>query len=376
MGGDAAGPPPARFTMLVTNDDALVIKADDTRIGDGDAEDIAREVFKYGLLAFSPHRAMDDPRSGPRGLGQSQVGTALLERRPELAAEEFGQGLFRDEEGVARRIPVVAVIGDATSGDQAVDVGMKEKLLRPRMQDGKHTNRAADVAWVTSEFDDGLRSGLHQHGVAVTLVGTQDLPEFLGHGHSDVEVAGWQHLGLARFKPALGLVSMAFWTTPILAGVIREDLGGTFVAVPEMSAESLGAAGKDIGDGALMGWRHRRAMGRQVIAREAAEYVRDLDHGGIAGSEAGHQSIEDRSQRNAGWLGQMGVDGGGGDIGVTEQNLDDPGINTILEQTGRITVAQDVRRHLLFDAGGGACVSEGKAQSWRIRWSGAVSIEK
>ena len=32
-----------------------------------------------------------------------------------------------------------------------------------------------------------------------------------------------------------------------------------------------------------------------------------------------------------------------------------------------------VRRHLLFDAGGGACVSEGKAQSWRIRWSGAVS---
>jgi hypothetical protein len=68
-------------------------------------------------------------------------------------------------------------------------VGMKEKLLRPLMQDGKHTNRAADVAWVTSEFDDGLRISLHQHGVAVTLVGTQGLPEFLGHGHSDVEVA-------------------------------------------------------------------------------------------------------------------------------------------------------------------------------------------
>jgi hypothetical protein len=49
------------------------------------------------------------------------------------------------------------------------------------------------------------------------------------------------------------LISMAFWTTPILAGVIREDLGGTFVAVPEMSAESLGAAGEDVGDGALMG---------------------------------------------------------------------------------------------------------------------------
>ena len=214
---------------------------------------------------------------------------------------------------------MVTVIGDATSGDQAVDVGVKEKLLRPRMQDGKHTDRAADMAWVASEFDDGLGGGLHQDGVAVTLVGAQDLPEFLGHGHGDMEVAGRQHLGLARLEPAFGLVGMAFWTTPILAGVIREDLGGALVAAPEMSAESLGTAGKDIGDGALMRWRHRRAMGRQVVVREAAEDVRHLDHGGAAASEVGHQSIEDLSQRNAGWLGQMGVDGGGGDIGVTEQ---------------------------------------------------------
>ena len=376
MAGDAAGQPPVRFTMLVTNDDALVVKVDDACVGDGNTEDIAREVFKYGLLALSPDRAMDDPWPGPRGLWQNQVGTALLKRGPELAAEEFGQGLFRDEEGVARRIPVVTVIGDAASGDQAVDVGVKEKLLRPRMQDGKHTDRAADMARVTCEFDDGLRGGLHQDGVAVTLVGAQDLPEFLGHCHGDVEVAGRQHLGLACLKPAFGLVSMAFWTTPILAGVIREDLGGTFVAAPEMSAESLGAAGKDIGDGALMGWWHRRAMGRQVIAREAAEDVRDLDHGGTAASEVGHQSIKDLSQRNAGWLGQVGIDGGGGDIGVTEQNLNDPGIDAIFQQTGRITVAQNVRWDLLFDAGGGARVSEGKAQSGRVGWSGAISIEK
>ena len=93
MAGDAADPPAVRFTMLVTNDDALVIKADDTRIGDGDTEDIAREVFKYGLLALSPDRAMDDPWPGPRGCWQNQIGTALLQRGPELAAEQFGQGL-------------------------------------------------------------------------------------------------------------------------------------------------------------------------------------------------------------------------------------------------------------------------------------------
>jgi hypothetical protein len=110
--------------VLVTNDDAPVVKADDTRIGDGDTEDVACEVFKYGLLALSPDRAMDDPWLGPCDLWQNQVGAAFLKRGPELAAEEFGQGLLRDEEGVARRIPVVTVIGDATSGDQAVDVGV------------------------------------------------------------------------------------------------------------------------------------------------------------------------------------------------------------------------------------------------------------
>ena len=37
-----------------------------------------------------------------------------------------------------------------------------------------------------------------------------------------MEVAGRQHLGLARLEPAFGLVGMAFWTTPIFAGVIRK----------------------------------------------------------------------------------------------------------------------------------------------------------
>jgi hypothetical protein len=46
MAGDAVGPPSVRFTVLVTNDNALVVESGDRRIGDGDTEDIAREVFK------------------------------------------------------------------------------------------------------------------------------------------------------------------------------------------------------------------------------------------------------------------------------------------------------------------------------------------
>jgi hypothetical protein len=57
-----------------------------------------------------------------------------------------------------------------------------------------------------------------------------------------------------------------------------EYLGIASITAPEVSAKRLGAAGLDIGDGAQMRGRHRHAVGRQVLIREAAEDVRNLDH--------------------------------------------------------------------------------------------------
>ena len=63
--------------------------------------------------------------------------------------------------------------------------------------------------------------------------------------------------------------------------------------------------------------QHRRAVSREVVRREAAEHVGDLDHD--RASEAGHQPIEETVQRRTGGRGEMGVDGGGGDVGVAER---------------------------------------------------------
>jgi len=84
------------------------------------------------------------------------------------------------------------------------------------------------------------------------LVGAQHRAEFFRHGYRDVEVMGWQHLGPAGFEPVLGLVRVALRATPILAGMIREYLGAALFAAPEVSAQDLGAAGLDVGDGAPM----------------------------------------------------------------------------------------------------------------------------
>ena len=125
---------------------ASIVEADDTGVGDGDAEDVAGEVIEHRLLALAPGRAMDDPGLGPGGVGQDQIGTPLLQRGPELAAHQLGQGLDGNQEGSARRTPIGAVVGNAAPGDQAVDVRVVEQLLGPGVQDGEHADRRSDIA--------------------------------------------------------------------------------------------------------------------------------------------------------------------------------------------------------------------------------------
>ena len=253
-----------------------------------------------------------------------------------------------------------------------------EQLLGPGVQDGEHADRRPDMARIAGEFDDGLPGGLHQQGVAVTLVGAQRVAEFLGHGHGDVEIARRQHLGLAGREPALGLVGMAFGTATVLARAIGEDLGGALVATPEAAAESLGSAGLDVGDDAPMRRRHRGAMSRQVLVGEAAKDVRDLDHDhdGPAASEAGHQSVEDASERNAGRFGEVGVDGGRGDVNVTEQDLHDPGVDAAFEQPRRIAVTQGVGRDSPRDPRRASGVLKAAAQHVRVgRGAGMIGEE-
>ena len=57
-------------------------------------------------------------------------------------------------------------------------------------------------------------------------------------------------------------------------------------------------------------------MSRQVVVREAAEDVRNLDHGRCPPSHAGHELVENTLERGPGRLGQVHVDGGRRDVGV------------------------------------------------------------
>jgi hypothetical protein len=166
---DPAGAPAVGFALLVAERHGLVVEADNSVIGDGHAEDVAGQVIQDRLLTFTPGGAVDNPGLRPRRRGQDQVGTSLLERGPELAAHELGQGLDRDAEVLARRMPRVAVVGDAAARDQAMDMGVIEQLRGPGMQHREHADGGADETGIAGEFDDRLGGRLHEQGVTACV---------------------------------------------------------------------------------------------------------------------------------------------------------------------------------------------------------------
>ena len=89
--------------------------------------------------------------------------------------------------------------------------------------------------------------------------------------------------------------------------------------------------------------QHRRAVSRDVVRRKAAEHVGDLDHD--RASEAGHQPIEQSVERCPGGCGEMGIDRGGCDAGVAEQDLHETDVDAVLDQSCGGGMPKRVGRH-------------------------------
>ena len=195
---------------------------------------------------------MEDPALTPHGLRDDEIGTLSAQEVPEFAAHQFVESLDGNQKLPACRMPGGGVLGYTAAADQAVNVWVQVQLLSPRVQHGEHGHGAADITGIAGEFDDRPGTGLHQHGIAVSLMSTQHLAQLGGHGDGDVEMRHRQHLRPAAFEPLLGLCGVALRATAVGTGVPGEHLGIALLAAPNLAAKCRGAAVEDVLDGALM----------------------------------------------------------------------------------------------------------------------------
>jgi len=89
-------------------------------------------------------------------------------------------------------------------------------VLSPTFWRTASTPTVPPTNWGVGKLDDGVGRSLHQQGVAVTLVGSQQCSQPLRHRDGDVEIIGRQHLGRTGIEPILGLPGVAFGTGAVL----------------------------------------------------------------------------------------------------------------------------------------------------------------
>ena len=146
LAGEGAGFVAAGLSILVAEGDAGLVESDQATIGDGDAEGIAGEIIEHGLLALTPGLDMDHPALVKDMRWQLEAGADFLQAVAKQSCHAFGKGSFGEQKGRAGLMPGGAILGQAAGGDQAMDMGVIIEPLRPTMENGEDTNRAAEPA--------------------------------------------------------------------------------------------------------------------------------------------------------------------------------------------------------------------------------------
>jgi hypothetical protein len=318
-----------------------------------------------------------DPAGAPDGGRDEGVEACGLERLLELRAEAvLEQEAGEEEAGVCGLDPRLAVGGKAACGDEQVDVGVERHRAGPGVEDGEDRRLSADPLGVLSEAEDCVSGLVEEERVDEALVGAGDGAELGGQSDRDQVVAAGGEQVAPALDPALGAVMPAGGAVAVAAGVVGEVVVAAAVALVDVAAEGLGAAGGDVA--------HRPQVGGEQGPAEAADERRaggpeDLpegrhDRGLTLASDRVHEAVDRVGGRRAELAGEVRVLLSRSDTRVAEVDLDHADVDAELEQVGRVGVAQGVDVGLLADAALAKGVAESALRLERVTGPASVAM--
>ncbi len=253
LGGTWAG----TAYVPVGEGDRAVCERDDAVVGDGDLEDIRGEIGEGGV-AVVIGLTVDVPGKSP-GLRidlLQQTGVAHLFF--EDGAVDGGERFDRDKEVGPGGPPGRAVLGEAPTRDNVVDVGVVLELPAPGVQDpGEPREIGPNKALVGGETFESRCRRLKQGLVREALMRADEGSERLRDGKGEEEVWPGQLLLQVVCEPLLGLMLLTLGAVAIAAGMLDAVLPPTVwalieaVAVVSALAVLDGADDLAVGEGQL-----------------------------------------------------------------------------------------------------------------------------
>jgi hypothetical protein len=176
----------------------------------------------------------------------------LNQHGEELSAEHSAQDSYGQEESVATTDPAFAIEAHSAAWDDAVQVGMGEKVLSPGVQERQAADLGAEMLWISGERQKGFRRGAKQHAVDGAAILECQRSQFVREGENDVEVLDVENLLLTGLKPCGTGSALTLWAMPVTAGVVDADDVPTLVALLRMTTEDGRPALHEVGQNATL----------------------------------------------------------------------------------------------------------------------------
>ncbi len=134
----------------------------------------------------------------------------------------------------------------ATSGDDAMNVGMKQQFLRPTVQYAREADLGAEIFRVFCHVVQRLRDGGKEQTVGQPWIRAEERMEMIGDGEDDMMVFDGKQVLLLRSEPANLLKTLTLRTVPISTRVVGDLPEPAAVTLVEVTAEVRGAATQDV----------------------------------------------------------------------------------------------------------------------------------
>lgn len=283
------------FFTAGTEDDGVFIGADESGIADGDAMGVAPEIAVNLLGSTEGAFGVDDPtlfvqlRAAAAGgasisvVAELALTDKIFEGGEKLAAKQSAQNAHGKKEVWWCRNPATLILGESTTGDDAVDVRMELQVAGPGVQHGSD----AELRAVTQPFRIGGQGrqdgagGLEQQVEERGAVLAAKIAQFAWQREDEVKVVYRQNAFEPGLDPA-GLVErLAPWAMSIPTRVVRGPLEPARSAYLQVSAERGGSASHQVAYDRLLG--RDQGVAVAVGIEMPTENVGDVEPGPLTG---------------------------------------------------------------------------------------------
>ena len=198
----------------------------------------------------------------------------LNQHGEELSAEHSAQDAYGQEESIATTDPAFAIEAHSAAWDDAVQVGMGEKVLSPGVQEREAADFGAEMLRISGERQKGFGSGTKQQPVDGAAILECQWSQLVREGENDVEVLNVENLLLTGLEPRGTCSSLTLRAMSVTAGVVGADDVTTLVALFGVATENRRPALHEVGQDTTLLLRGAVAFqkSRTVLANDIGHF--------------------------------------------------------------------------------------------------------